>query len=103
MQFMNLVTSVLPYKGSGSVSRLGTSLRLGIPKCLLRHRRVRTMHRWGQEVWSEPPRFRILPSGFGIARGRTRHPHAVILKEWSAFGSLGAVLGARILAVLDAH
>ena len=55
MQFMNLVINVLLYKGSGSVSRLGTSLRLGILKCLLLHRRVRTMHRWGQEVWSERP------------------------------------------------
>lgn len=30
MQLMNLVMSVLPYAGSGSVSRFGISLRLGI-------------------------------------------------------------------------
>jgi hypothetical protein len=30
MQFMNLVMRVLPNAGSGSVSRFGTSLRLGI-------------------------------------------------------------------------
>jgi hypothetical protein len=30
MQLMNLVMSVLPNAGSGSVSRFGTSLRLGI-------------------------------------------------------------------------
>src|SRR5436305_11426672 len=32
-----------------------------------------------------------------------RLSRAVILKEWSAFGSLGTVLGAGILAILDAH
>ena len=32
MQLMNLLMSVLPKTGSGSVSRFGTSLRLGILK-----------------------------------------------------------------------
>jgi hypothetical protein len=35
MQLMNLVISVLLYSGSGKVSRLGTSLRLGMLKNLL--------------------------------------------------------------------
>jgi len=38
MQLMNFVMSVLPNAGSGSVSRFGTSLRLGIlksPKAVL--------------------------------------------------------------------
>jgi hypothetical protein len=59
MQLMNLVISVLLYSGSGKVSRLGTSLRLGMLKNLL-----------------------LLPWYFVTARRRVCSPESELHRLW---------------------
>jgi len=80
MQLMNLVMSVLPNKGSGKVSRFGTSRRLGMLNDL--HSFLIPVSALGGEY---PPRANLVGTGNchpKILAGRlTRHPTTVFMKE----------------------
>src|SRR5436305_13085830 len=109
MTFMNLDRSTEPNLGSGRMSRLGTSRRRGISLFLLLQlapasrtpgqprdcpltRRPEGRHKNRNPAWSRARTIRWRPSGrlsFSAAALR-------LLR------ALGAVLGARLLAILDA-
>src|SRR4051794_12979056 len=99
--FMNLDRSTEPNFGSGRMSRLGTSRRRGISLfLLLQLARVLAVASGTTDIWGRPlTRQAILlvdirqrPSG-----RFSRLPKALCLLR-----ALGAVLGTRLLAVLDA-
>src|SRR3569833_58539 len=99
--FMNLASSTLPYLGSGRISRLGTSRRRGISITF-------QFASAGPAVVSASRPWE--PSGFPLTRPtaghyarlpclRRRAPNKICL---GLLRALGAVLGAGLLAVLDA-
>src|SRR5436190_4734832 len=107
MTFMNLDRSTEPNLGSGRMSRFGTSRRRGISLFLLLQLapasrtpgrpqgRPLTRRPEGRHENPNPARSR--------ASGRTRSPVTPwIEKALSLLRALGAVLGARLLAILDA-
>src|SRR5436190_1508973 len=107
MTFMNLDRSTEPNLGSGRMSRLGTSRRRGISLFLLLQLapasrtpgrpqgRPLTRRPEGRHENPNPARSR--------ASGRTRSPVTPwIEKALRLLRALGAVLGTRLLAILDA-
>src|SRR5574337_1945020 len=110
MTFMNLDSSTLPYLGSGRISRFGTSRRRGISIhlsiCFSWHRTV-SLH-----LLRMPRRFNgnlhLLDPPIGPLRSTPTAivPASTIKTNDQTFlgllGPLGTVLGARLLAILDA-
>jgi hypothetical protein len=84
MQLINFVTSVLPKLGSGSVSRFGTSLRLGILKDLpipCRHSLTPTVSDAYREQ-TQPPSGKRL---WRFSAGVNRSPLDSNLEELASF------------------
>src|ERR1700712_1415661 len=101
MTFMNLARSTLPYLGSGRISRLGTSRRRGMvsPLCFS-WRPVQGAAR-AIKTLTYSTQYRVTT----LERAASPVQHLGFTENESCLGFLGllgAVLGARLLAVFHA-